>query len=136
MKKVIILLLIVCLGFGIIYYFYNSQETVEQVTDTLNFNGQELSELYTFQVVGTGKTVSDLYSSIGPDGPIKPYDLMCGSSVLHNLGINGEGGYDHQNVLYPAWFHAPGTYVSQDTICSLDKEELKKLFPEFKEIGS
>lgn len=135
MKKVIILLLIVGLGFGIIFYFYNSQETVEQV-NTLNFNGENLVLLYGIDVKGTGKTVSDIYSSIGPEGPIKPYDLQCASSTLHNLGINGEGGYDHQNVIYPAWFHAPGTYVSSDTICTLKIEELQVLFPGFKEIGS
>jgi hypothetical protein len=88
-------------------------------------------EIYSVEVSGTaGKTVSDIYSDIGPEGPIKPYDLMCAAHQLKGQG------YGYTNVLFPAWFHAPGGMVSDETVCSLDGNSLRKKFPNYREIGS
>ncbi len=92
-----------------------------------------MKEIYSVQVSGTaGKTVSDIYQDIGPEGPIKPYDLMCAS---HRLESAGSDSYEFTDVLFPGWFY-PSAMVSSETICSLDGDSLRKKFPSYREIGS
>lgn len=91
----------------------------------------EMVVLYQISVEGTGKNVSELYNSIGPEGPILPYQLICATTQLK--GSN----YSFDNVIFPAWFHAPGgTKVSSDTFCSLDGQSVRDKFPDYQEIGS
>lgn len=89
-----------------------------------------LVEIYQVKVAGLGKTVSDIYQDIHPEGPIRPYDLMCAAHQLRGQG------YSFDDVLFPAWFHAPGGFVSSETECSLDGNSLRKKFPNYQEIGS
>ena len=91
-----------------------------------------MKELYSVQVSGIGKTVSDIYQDIGPDGPIRPYDLMCAAQRLKS---SGEDSYHFTDVLFPGWFY-PSAMVSSETICSLDGDSLRKKFPSYREIGS
>ena len=89
-----------------------------------------MMEIYSVNVRGTAKTVSDIYQDIGPEGAIKPYELMCAAHQLKGQG------YSFENVLFPAWFHAPGGMVSDETVCSLDGNSLRREFPNYREIGS
>ena len=94
---------------------------------------ESFKEIYLVQVSGTaGKTVSDIYSDIGPEGPIKPYELMCAARLLKS---SGEDSYHFTDVLFPGWFY-PGALVSDETECSLDGNSLRKKFPNYREIGS
>ena len=90
-----------------------------------------LIEIYQVEVDGLrGKKITDIYQDIGPSGPIRPYDLMCAAHKLQ--GQN----YEFENVLFPAWFHAPGGMVSNDAECSLDGSKLRKKYSSYKQIGS
>ena len=89
-------------------------------------------EIYSVQVSGIGKTVSDIYQDIGPEGPIRPYELMC---AAHRLTATGGDTYDFSDVIVPGWFY-PSAMVSSETICSLDGNSLRKKFPNYQEIGS
>ena len=90
-----------------------------------------LIEVYQIKVDGLqGKRVTDIYQDIRPEGPIRPYDLMCAAHKLK--GQN----YSFDDVLFPAWFHAPGGMVSNDAECSLDGNSLRKKYSAYKEIGS
>lgn len=139
MKKVLVVMVSLLILAGLFNWFSYKEPAVEvQIMEvqTIEFEGEKLVELYSIKILGTGKTVSEIYSMIGPEGPIKPYDLMCASRTLKNLGINEEYSYSYQKVLYPAWFHAPGTYVSEDTECSLVGDDLRGKYTNFQEIGS
>lgn len=92
--------------------------------------------IYETPVVGSGQTVSDMYGRIGPEGPIKPYDLVCAAKHLKGLDLEGKVAYEFNDVVFPAWFHAPGGWVSDDVVCSLDGDSIRTRYPEYKEIGS
>lgn len=90
-------------------------------------------EIYSVEVSGTaGKTVSDIYQDIGPEGAIKPYELMC---AARRLTAGDSDSYEFTEVLFPGWFY-PGALVSDETECSLDGNSLRKKFPNYREIGS
>ena len=91
---------------------------------------EPMVEIYSVRVENIGKTVEDIYGEISPEGPIKPYDLMCAAHELKGQD------YERKDVVFPAWFHAPGGYVSSDAVCSLNGDELRKDYPSYQEIGS
>ena len=92
--------------------------------------------IYETQVNGTDQTVSDLYGRIRPEGPIRPYDLVCAAKHLRGLDLEGKVAYEFDEVIFPAWFHAPGGMVSDDVTCSLDGDSIRRQFNNYKEIGS
>jgi hypothetical protein len=95
---------------------------------------EKLVSVFEIKVQGTaGKVVSDIYGDIGPSGPIRPYELMCAAHRLQSA--SDPKNYVFQDVLFPAWFY-PGDLVSQETVCSLDGNSLRKKFPNYQEIGS
>lgn len=92
--------------------------------------------IYEVNVSGTDQTISDMYGKIGPEGPIKPYDLVCAAKHLRGLDLEGKVVYEFDKVIFPAWFHAPGGWVSDDVTCSLDGHSIRTKYPQYKEIGS